>query len=174
MDQESTQQLRTWFTEHVSRQNLLRSLSLVLFLLHRCKYGAKKCPKNHVRFDFWDDSTLVNQKTGKTIEKPFDGASAEPTMCFFYSTCHSSSRAYSIIYGISFISCLACFLSYCCALYFYRKFRLQCKQGYKMCCMCLDPSMFVYQLLFFLKLKLMTLLFCRFYDCLMEYFFLFC
>ena len=26
--------------------------------------------KIHVRFEFWDDSTLVNQKTGKTIEKP--------------------------------------------------------------------------------------------------------
>ena len=44
-DQESSQQLRTWFSEHFSRQNLLRSLSLVLFLLQCYKYGAKKCPK---------------------------------------------------------------------------------------------------------------------------------
>ena len=49
---------------------MLRSLSLVLFLLQRYKYGAKKCPKNRVRFDFWDNSTLADQKTGKTIEKP--------------------------------------------------------------------------------------------------------
>ena len=33
-------------------QNVLRSLSLILFLLQRYKYGAKRCPKNHVRFDF--------------------------------------------------------------------------------------------------------------------------
>ena len=52
MDQESSQQLRTWLSEHFSRQNLLRSLSLVLFLLQRYKYGVKKCPENHVRFDF--------------------------------------------------------------------------------------------------------------------------
>ena len=26
--------------------------------------------KSHIRFDVWDDSTLANQKTGKTIEKP--------------------------------------------------------------------------------------------------------
>ena len=33
------------FLNIFSRQNLLRSLSLVLFLLQRHKYGAKKCPK---------------------------------------------------------------------------------------------------------------------------------
>ena len=32
-DQESSQQLRTWFSEHFFAPNLLRSLSLVLFLL---------------------------------------------------------------------------------------------------------------------------------------------
>ena len=58
------------FLNIFSRQNLLHSLALVLFLLQRYKYGAKKCPKNQVRFDFWDDSTLANQKTGKIIEKP--------------------------------------------------------------------------------------------------------
>ena len=26
--------------------------------------------ENHIPFDFWDDSTLANQGTGKTIEKP--------------------------------------------------------------------------------------------------------
>ena len=41
----SFQQLRTWFSEHFSHQNLLLSLSLVLFLLQRYKYGAKKCRK---------------------------------------------------------------------------------------------------------------------------------
>ena len=44
-DQESSQQLRTWFSEHFPRQNLLRSLSLVLLLLQRYQYGAKKCPQ---------------------------------------------------------------------------------------------------------------------------------
>ena len=47
------------------RQNLLRSLSLVLFLLQCYKYGAEEYPENHIRFNFWDDSTLANQKTGK-------------------------------------------------------------------------------------------------------------
>ena len=58
------------FVNIFSRQNVLCSLSLILFLLQPYKYGAKKCPKNHIRFDFWDDSSLVNQKTGKTTEKP--------------------------------------------------------------------------------------------------------
>ena len=57
------------FLNIFSRQNLLRNLSLVLFLLQRYKNGAIKCPKNHVRFNLGDDSTLANQKTGKTIEK---------------------------------------------------------------------------------------------------------
>ena len=51
-----------------SRQNLLRSLSRQLFLLRWNKYGAKKCLKNHIPFNFWDDSTLANQGTGKTTE----------------------------------------------------------------------------------------------------------
>ena len=50
-DQESSQQLRTWFSEHFSRQNLLRSLSLVLFLLQRHKYGAKNLSKKKNTFD---------------------------------------------------------------------------------------------------------------------------
>ena len=41
-----------------------------MFLLQRYKNGAEKCSKNDVRFDFSDDSTLANQKIGKTIEKP--------------------------------------------------------------------------------------------------------
>ena len=52
------------FLNIFSRQNLLRSLSLILFLFQCYKYGAKKCPKNTF------DSTLANQKTGKTIKKP--------------------------------------------------------------------------------------------------------
>ena len=31
---------------------------------------AKKCLKNHISFDFLDDSTSTNQRAGKTIEKP--------------------------------------------------------------------------------------------------------
>ena len=40
------------FLNFFSRQNLLRSLLLVLFLLQRYNYGSKKCPENHVRFNF--------------------------------------------------------------------------------------------------------------------------
>ena len=58
------------FLNIFSRQNLLRSLSSLLFLLRWNKNGAKKCLKNHIHFDFWDDSTLANQGAGKTIEKP--------------------------------------------------------------------------------------------------------
>ena len=54
-----------WFSGH-----LLRSLSRLLFLLRWNKNGAKKCLKNHIPFDFLDDSTLANQGAGKTIEKP--------------------------------------------------------------------------------------------------------
>ena len=52
------------FLNIFSRQNLLRSLSLVLFLLQRYRYGAKKCPKNCVRFDF------SQSENRKTIQKP--------------------------------------------------------------------------------------------------------
>ena len=31
---------------------------------------ARKSVKNHIPFDFWDDSILANQGAGKTIEKP--------------------------------------------------------------------------------------------------------
>ena len=58
------------FLNIFSRQNLLRSLSRLLFLLRWNKYGTKKCLKNYFPFDFWDDSTLANQGAGKTIEKP--------------------------------------------------------------------------------------------------------
>ena len=40
------------FLNIFSRQNLLRSLSRLLFLLQLKKYGAKKCQKNHIPFDF--------------------------------------------------------------------------------------------------------------------------
>ena len=71
-DRGSSQQLQMWFSKHFSRQNLLLSLSRLLFLLRWNKYGAKKCLQNHIPFDFWDDSTLANQGAGKTIEKPLN------------------------------------------------------------------------------------------------------
>ena len=40
------------FLNIFSRQNLLCSLSRLLFLLPWNKYGAKKCLKNHIPFDF--------------------------------------------------------------------------------------------------------------------------
>ena len=57
------------FWTFFSRQNLQRCLSRLLFLLRWNKYGAKKCLKNHIPFDFWNDSTLTNQGARKTIEK---------------------------------------------------------------------------------------------------------
>ena len=76
-DQESSQQLRTWFSEHFFAPKLVAwfALSLVRFLLQRYKYGAKKCPKNHVRFDF-EFSQSENRKNNR---KTFEGASVEPT-----------------------------------------------------------------------------------------------
>ena len=71
MHRASSQQLQIWFSERFSRQNLLHSLSRLLFLLRWDKYGAKKCLKSRIPFDFWDDSTSANQGAGKTIEKPF-------------------------------------------------------------------------------------------------------
>ena len=58
------------FLNMFPRQNLLHSLSRIFFLLRWNKYGAKKCLKNHIPFDYWDDSTLANQGAGKTIQKP--------------------------------------------------------------------------------------------------------
>ena len=58
------------FLNIFSRQNLPRSLSHLLFLPRWNKCGAKNCLKNHIPFDFWDDSTLASQEAGKTIEKP--------------------------------------------------------------------------------------------------------
>ena len=58
------------FLNIFSRQNLLCSLSSLLFLLRWNKNGAEKCLKNHIPFDFWDDSTSANQRAGKTIKKP--------------------------------------------------------------------------------------------------------
>ena len=52
------------------RQNLLRGLSRVLFLLRWNKYGARICLKTTFHSNFEDDSTLANQGAGKTIEKP--------------------------------------------------------------------------------------------------------
>ena len=43
---------RCGFLNIFSRQNLLRSLSSLLFLLRWNKNGAKKCLKNHIPFDF--------------------------------------------------------------------------------------------------------------------------
>ena len=43
------------FMNIFSRQNLLRSLSRPLFLLRWNKYGAKRCLKKHITFDFGDD-----------------------------------------------------------------------------------------------------------------------
>ena len=52
MYQELFQQLQIWFSEHFSRQNVLCSLSLVLFLFQRCKLWRRKMSKHHVQFDF--------------------------------------------------------------------------------------------------------------------------
>ena len=51
-DQESFQKLQFGFLNIFPRQNVLCSLSLILFLLQRYRYGAKKCLKYNVRLDF--------------------------------------------------------------------------------------------------------------------------
>ena len=61
------------FLNIFSRQNLLRSLSLALFLLQRYKYGAKNVQNVHVRFDFRQSENRKNNR------KTFEGASVEPT-----------------------------------------------------------------------------------------------
>ena len=63
------------FQNIFSRYNLSRSLSLLLFLLWRNGQDAKKCPKNHIRFDFWDEWILPNQGTWRTIERSLKGLS---------------------------------------------------------------------------------------------------
>ena len=57
------------FLNIFSRQNLLRCLSRLLFLLRWNNYGAKKMSENHISFEFREDSTLANQGAGKTTEK---------------------------------------------------------------------------------------------------------
>ena len=75
-NQESSQQLRTWFSEHFSHQNILRGLSLVLFLLQRYKYGAKKVQTPRlIRLMRWFDfSQSENRKNNRKLLK-------EPTKC---------------------------------------------------------------------------------------------
>ena len=55
------------FLNIFSRQNLLHSLSRILFLLQIWREKMSEKPHS---FDFRDDSTLANQGAGKTIEKP--------------------------------------------------------------------------------------------------------
>ena len=74
MYQESSQQLRTWFSEHFSLQNLLRSLALILFLLQRSMSATDMAPKmskkpRSIRLLRWLDFSQSENKR-KTIEKP--------------------------------------------------------------------------------------------------------
>ena len=66
------------FLNIFSRQNLLCSLSLVLFLLQHYKYGAKKCPKNHVRFDFSQSENRKNNR--KFLCRSFSGTNKEDVL----------------------------------------------------------------------------------------------
>ena len=91
-DRGSSQQLQMWSFKHFSRQNLLRSLSRLLFLLRWNRYGAKKCLQNHIPFDFWDDSTLANQGAGKTIEKPLNKLPWNQQFSYFPLSCVSLTR----------------------------------------------------------------------------------
>ena len=70
MDQESSQQLQMWFSEHFFAPKLAGLIVTPIVSATVEKNGPKKCLKNHIPFDFWDDSTLANQRAGKTIEKP--------------------------------------------------------------------------------------------------------
>ena len=70
MDQESSQQLKMWFSEHFFAPKLAGLFVTPIVSATSNKFGAKKCLKDHIPFDFRDDSTLANQGAGKTIEKP--------------------------------------------------------------------------------------------------------
>ena len=61
-DPESFQQLQIWFSEHFLRQNVLCSLSLILFLLQCYEYGAKKCPNT-----MFDSTFEMSFKTLKDV-----------------------------------------------------------------------------------------------------------
>ena len=102
---------------------MLRSLSLVLFLLQLFKHGAKM-PKKPCSIRLLGRFDFIQSENRKNNRKTFEGASVEPTICFFDSTCHSldfpvviqvvqcSSGAYSIIYGINpIVSFLALLVS---------------------------------------------------------------
>ena len=52
MDQESSQQLEMWFSEHFFAPKLVGLFVTPIVSSTSNKYGAKKCLKNHILFDF--------------------------------------------------------------------------------------------------------------------------
>ena len=87
------------FLNIFSRQNLLRCLSRLLFLLRWNKYGAKKCLKNHIPFDFWNDSTSANQGAGKTLEKPLKELSWNQQLVIIYQRLYQPMHFYYFLNG---------------------------------------------------------------------------
>ena len=65
------------FLNIFSRQNLLRSLSRLLFLLRWNKYGAKKCLKNTF-YSTFEMIQLWSIREQENNRKAFEGASMEP------------------------------------------------------------------------------------------------
>ena len=70
MDQESSQQLQMWFSEHYFAPKLAGLIVTPTVSATVEQKWREKISENHIPVDFWDDSTLANQGAGKTIEKP--------------------------------------------------------------------------------------------------------
>ena len=69
MDQESSQQLQMWFSEHFFAPKLAGLFVTPIVSSTVEQIWREKMSENHIPFDFWDDWTLANQGSGKTIEK---------------------------------------------------------------------------------------------------------
>ena len=52
IDQESSQQLKMWFSEHFFAPKLAGLFVTPIVSATSNKFGAKKCLKNHIPFDF--------------------------------------------------------------------------------------------------------------------------
>ena len=52
MDRESSQQLKMWFSEHFFAPKLAGLFVTPIVSATSNKFGAKKCLKNHIPFDF--------------------------------------------------------------------------------------------------------------------------
>ena len=69
-DRASSQQLQMWFSEHFFAPKLAAWFVTPIVSATVEQIWREKMSEKHIPFDFSDDSTLANQRAGKTIEKP--------------------------------------------------------------------------------------------------------